>query len=67
MAGISIEAIERPMVDAVRNAIRETHMAYLERLLAQYRRGLMTDDEYLHFVTLELATMQGEMVFANVA
>lgn len=67
MPEISIEMVERPMAEAVRNTIRETHMAYLEKLLAQYRRGLMTDAEYLNFVELELATMQGEMVFANVA
>jgi hypothetical protein len=73
MPEITIEAVERPMTrrtrklnDMISDAIRATHMAYLEKILAQYRRGLMTDDEYLHFVKLELNAMQGELVTADI-
>lgn len=55
MPGISIETIERPMASMVADAKRDQRMIHLERLLAQYRRGLMTDEEYVTFVTLELS------------
>jgi hypothetical protein len=48
---VEIADIERPMVE---ESEKHHHMRMLEKLLTQYRRGLMTPEEYAGFVKQEI-------------